>query len=63
MWCVSTHVAFTVFRKNVRLSIMGGVRLGFDSVGGLINAEYNQTLVSINYPTIQPWSWVSSMRS
>jgi hypothetical protein len=42
------HVAFTIFRESVRLSIMGGVRVGLDRVGGLINAEYNQNLVSIN---------------
>lgn len=45
---VSTYVEFTIFRESVRLSIMGGVRVGLNSVGGLINAEYNQTLVSIN---------------
>jgi hypothetical protein len=45
---VSMHVAFTIFRESVRLSIMGGVRVGLDSVSGLINSEYDQNLVSVS---------------
>jgi hypothetical protein len=42
------HVAVTIFRESVRLNIVVEVRLGLDSIGGLINVEYNQTIVSIN---------------